>query len=157
MTSNIVAITLENFQQVILEESKSRLILVDFWAEQVPESIELKDKLAAKVAPYGEHILLATVDCQAQQQIAMQFGVQGLPTAVIVKDGQPIDGINGPQTDENIDEFLAKHLPKPEDILLTQAKELLSGNNVSEAYGIAAQAYQLDSERADIKLVFADV
>ena len=43
MNSNIVAITLENFQQVILEESKNKLILVDFWAEQVPESIELKN------------------------------------------------------------------------------------------------------------------
>ena len=44
MNSNIVAITLENFQQVILEESKTKLILVDFWAEQVPESVELKNK-----------------------------------------------------------------------------------------------------------------
>lgn len=157
MTSNIVTITMENFQQVILEDSKSKLILVDFWAEQVPESIELRDKLATRVAPYGEHMVLATVDCQAQQQIAMQFGIQGLPTAVIVKDGQPIDGISGPQTDESIEEFLNKHLPKPEDTLLKQAREYLANNDVNQAYGTAAQAYQLDSDRADIKLVYADV
>jgi len=157
VTSNIVTITMENFQQVILEDSKSKLILVDFWAEQVPESIELRDKLATRVAPYGEHMVLATVDCQAQQQIAMQFGIQGLPTAVIVKDGQPIDGISGPQTDESIEEFLNKHLPKPEDTLLKQAREYLANNDVNQAYGTAAQAYQLDSDRADIKLVYADV
>lgn len=153
---NIVAITLENFQQIVLEESKSKLILVDFWAAQVPESIELKDKLAVKVASYEDHILLATVDCQEQQQVAMQFGIQGLPTAIIVKDGQPIDGISGPQTDESIQEFLNKHLPKPEDDLLAQAKQLLEEGDNNSAYISAEQAYQYDNTRADIKLALAD-
>lgn len=157
VTSNIVAITPENFQQVILEDSKSKLILVDFWAEQVPESVELRDKLSTRVAPFAEHIVLATVDCQTQQQIAMQFGVQGLPTAVIVKDGQPIDGVSGPQTDESIEEFLNKHLPKAEDTLLEQAKNHLAEQRINDAYSDAMKAHQLDSERADIKLLLADV
>jgi putative thioredoxin len=157
VTSNIVAITPENFQQVILEDSKSKLILVDFWAEQVPESVELRDKLSTRVASFAEYIVLATVDCQTQQQIAMQFGVQGLPTAVIVKDGQPIDGVSGPQTDESIEEFLNKHLPKAEDTLLEQAKNHLTEQRANDAYSDAMKAHQLDSERADIKLLLADV
>lgn len=157
MNSNIVAITLENFQQVILDESKNKLILVDFWAEQVPESVELKNKLADKLTLASDTMVLATVDCQTQQQIAQQFGVQGLPTAVLVKDGQPLDGLTGPQTEESINEFLAKYLPKPEDDLLAQAKQFLADNNVSEAFTAISQAYQLDSERADIKFVVIDV
>lgn len=157
MNSNIVAITLENFQQVVLEESKTKLILVDFWAEQVPESVELKNKLADKLTLAAETMILATVDCQTQQQIAQQFGVQGLPTAVLVKDGQPLDGLTGPQTDESIAEFLAKYLPKPEDELLLQAKQLLSENSVAEAFTVITQAYQLDNERADIKFILIDV
>jgi len=157
VTPNTVVITLENFQQVVLEDSKSSLVLVDFWAEQVPESVELRDKLVAKVSPFPEYMVIATVDCQTQQQIAEQFGIQGLPTAVLVKDGQPIDGLTGPQTDESIQEFLDKHLPKPQDTFLLQAKEALAGQNVSEAFTLITQAYQLDNERADIKLVLADV
>ena len=157
MNSNIVAITLENFQQVILEESKTKLILVDFWAEQVPESVELKNKLASKLTLAADTMILATVDCQSQQQIAQQFGVQGLPTVVLVKDGQPLDGLTGPQTDESIAEFLAKYLPKPEDDLLIQAKQLLVEQNVNDAFIMISQAYQLDSERADIKFVLIDV
>jgi len=157
VTPNTVVITLENFQQVVLEDSKSSLVLVDFWAEQVPESVELRDKLVAKVSPFAEYMVIATVDCQTQQQIAEQFGIQGLPTAVLVKDGQPIDGLTGPQTDESIQEFLDKHLPKPQDTFLLQAKEALAGKNVSEAFTLITQAYQLDNERADIKLVLADV
>jgi putative thioredoxin len=157
VTPNTVVITLENFQKVVLDDSKSTLVLVDFWAEQVPESVELRDKLIAKVSPFPEAMVMATVDCQTEQQIAQQFGIQGLPTAVLVKDGQPIDGLTGPQTDESIQEFLDKHLPKPQDTFLLQAKEALAQRNVSEAFTLVTQAYQLDSGRADIKLVLADV
>ena len=157
MMTNSLAITLDNFQQVIIEESKNQLVLVDFWAQQIPESVELRDKLTAALANHGDTILFATVDCETQGQIAQQFGIQGLPTAVLVKDGQPLDGLTGPQTDESINEFLAKYLPKQQDLLLVQAKDLLAEGNVAEAFPIISQAYQLDNERADIKLVLANV
>jgi putative thioredoxin len=153
----MTAITLENFQQIILDESKNKLVLVAFWAQQIPESVELRDKLAAKVAPFNEQIIIATVDCETQQQIAQQFGIQGLPTAVLVQDGQPIDGVSGPQTDETIATFLDKHLPKQEDVLLAKAQTALHDKNLSDAQEAITQAYQLDDQRADIKLVLIDV
>ncbi|AWB58790.1 tetratricopeptide repeat protein [Colwellia sp. Arc7-D] len=155
--ANSIAITLENFQQVILEESKTKLVLVDFWAQQIPESVELRDKLAIALTNVGDTILYATVDCETQGQIAQQFGIQGLPTAILVQDGQPLDGLTGPQTDESISEFLAKYLPKEQDTLLTQANELVAENKIAEALPVISQAYQLDNERADIKLVLANV
>lgn len=157
MNSNTVAITLENFQPVIIEESKNKLVLVAFWAEQIPESVALRDSLALKVSAFSEQIILATVDCQTQQQVAQQFGIKGLPTAILVQDGQPIDGISGPQSEENIQTFLDKHLPKAQDVLLTQAKEALVENNLVVALSLITEANQLDNERADIKLVLADV
>lgn len=156
MNSNVVAITLENFQQVILEESKSKLVLVSFWAEQVPESIELRNALISKVEPFSEHMILATVDCETQGQIAQQFGIQGLPTAILVKDGQPLDGLTGPQTPESVEEFFNKNLPKVEDGLLNEAKLALTENDASTAYAKIIKAYEIDSERADIKIVYAD-
>ncbi|TWX57016.1 tetratricopeptide repeat protein [Colwellia hornerae] len=157
VTTNAIEITLENFQQIILEESKTKLVLVDFWAEQVPESLELKDKLAIGLQGFEQYILYATVDCQTQQQIAQQFGIQGLPTAILVKDGQPLDGLTGPQDDDSIKAFLANHLPKQEDLLLIQAQKLLADNNINDAFTVINSAYQLNSERADIKLMMADV
>lgn len=154
--SNIVDITLENFQQVILDGSKNKLILVTFWAEQVPESIELKDKLAIGVKGFDDAVILATVNCQTQQQIAQQFGIQGLPTAIMVKDGQPIDGVSGPQTDETISQFLDKHLPKPQDNLLVQAKQALLDGEANTAYTQCSKAYKLDNNRADIQLTLAE-
>ena len=153
----MIAITLDNFQQLVVEESKNKLVLVCFWAEQVPESIELRDKLAAKLAPLTEQITLATVDCQSQGQIAEQFGIKGLPTAILLDDAQPLDGISGPQDDASIAIFLDKHLPKTEDILLDQAKAALEKNQLAEAQSAITQAYQVDDSRADIKFVLIDV
>jgi len=157
MSADMIAINLENFQQVVLEESKNKLVLIAFWAEQIPESVQLRDKLAAKVAPFNEQMLMASLDCQSQQQIAQQFAIQGLPTAILVKDGQPLDGISGPQTDEGIATFLDKYLPKAQDLLLAQAQAALAENKLAEAQSAINQAYQLDAERADIKLVLIDV
>ena len=149
-------ITLQNFQQVVIEESKNKLVLIAFWAEQVPESVELKSKLEVATANFSQQMLMTSVDCQVEQQIAQQFGLQSLPTAIIIKDGQPLDGLSGPQTDDTIRELLDKHLPKPQDSLLQQAKEALAANDINTAYKAASEAYELDSERADIKLVLAD-
>lgn len=157
MSNNTIAINPENFQQVILEDSKNKLILVDFWAEQMPESVELRDKLVVRLMDLGSFVTLATVDCMAQQAIAQQFGVQSLPTAVLVKDGQPIDGISGPQTDASIDEFLSKHLPKEEDLLLMQGLDLLQKQQINESLAPLQQAFSLDDGRADIKKALADV
>lgn len=152
----MIAITLDNFQQVVVEESKNKLVLVCFWAEQVPESVELRNKLAAKLSTFTEYVTLATVDCQSQGQIAQQFGIQGLPTAILLKDAQPLDGISGPQDDASITTFLEKHLPKPEDTLLAQAKAALANKQLAEAQAAISQAYQIDDSRADIKFVLID-
>lgn len=153
----MITVTIENFQHVVVEESKNKLVLVSFWADQVPESVELRDKLAAKLANLNEHITLASVDCQSQGQIAQQFGIQGLPTAILLKDAQPLDGISGPQDDASIADFLDKHLPKPDDILLGQAKIALEANLLVEAQSAITQAHQIDNNRADIKLVLIDI
>ncbi len=153
----MIAITLDNFQQDLVDESKNKLVLVSFWAQQVPESIDLRDKLATKLADFNEYISLVTIDCESQGQIAQQFGIQGLPTAILLEDAQPVDGISGPQDDTSIATFLEKHLPKAEDLLFAQAITALANNDLSAAFKAISEAYHIDSNRADIKLTLSDV
>jgi len=153
----MIAITVDNFQQIVVQESKVKLVLISFWADQVPESVELRDKLAAKLSDLSDHITLATIDCASQGEIAEQFGIKGLPTAILLKDAQPIDGFSGPQDDENLAVFLDKYLPKPEDVLLGQARIALAEALIADAQNSITQAYQIDNSRADIKVVLIDV
>src|SRR5690606_39555660 len=65
---------------------------------------------------------LARVDCDKEPDLAMQFGVQSLPTVMLIKQGRPVDGFAGVETEQAIRDKLAPYLPKPEDELLAQAE-----------------------------------
>ena len=156
MNSNIIDLTLENFQQVMMEDSQSKLIIEQFYAQQSEACQQLMPILTAIAAEYSEQLILARVDVEQQQEIVGQFGVQGLPTLILVKEGRPLDGVAGPQTDSQVRELLEKHLPKPEELLLAQAQELVQANDYQQAYSIAKQAYEIAPELPAAKLLMAD-
>ncbi|MFQ3235922.1 MAG: putative thioredoxin [Paraglaciecola sp.] len=153
---NSVNITVENFQQVILQDSQKKLVMLEFWAEGYEPSQELAPVLQNLASVYGENLIHARVDCQAQQEIAGQFGVRNLPTVMVIKDGQPIDGFAGVESEATIRIMLEKHLPNPEDELYNQAVKLAAEQLYPEAFTLIKQAYDLDANRADIKLLLAD-
>ncbi|MFT7261353.1 MAG: putative thioredoxin [Glaciecola sp.] len=153
---NQIDVTLENFQHVILEESKSKVVMIQFWAPWSEPCAELAPVLQHMAAEYQHDLLYARVNCDEQQEIAGQFGVKGLPTVILVKDGQPLDGFAGPQEENKIREMLDKHLPKAEDGLLQSAMELVLQGNYHDAFSFAKQAFELNNARADIRLMMAD-
>lgn len=153
---NIVDINLENFQQIILQESQQKFILIDFWANNCEPCDELSPILSRISAEYPNEMILARVNCDEQPQIASQFGIRSLPTVMLVKDGQPVDGFAGPQPEPQIREMLEKHLPKAEDGLFDQAVQLVNQGDYQQAFPLIKQAYELNEQRADIKLVYAD-
>jgi putative thioredoxin len=154
--TNHVDITLENFQQIILEESKLKTIMVQFWAPWSEPCGELTPILQNIASEYNDNLLFARVNCDEQQEIAGQFGVRGLPTVILVKDGQPLDGFAGPQTEAQVREVIEKHLPKPEDGFLQSALACIELGNYHEAFTFAKQAFEANSERVDIRLTMAD-
>lgn len=154
--NNIVDITVENFQQVILHDSKEKLIMIDFWAdwcEPCKDLIPILEKLARE---YPDDLILAKVDCDRQQEVAGQFGIRSLPTVMLVKDGQPVDGFAGVQPEAQIREMLAKYLPQPEDEYLQKAAELIASGDYQNAFPLAKQAYDLNSDNIDAKFMYID-
>ncbi|MBQ4833932.1 tetratricopeptide repeat protein [Pseudoalteromonas sp. MMG010] len=159
--SNIVNLNAQNLQQVLGETSQQKLVLLNFFSPQSPECIgqtAILDKLAAQ---YSDHIVIANLDCDAEQalagQLAQQVGLQTLPTLVLLKDSAPVDLLAGVQTESQINEALAKHLPAQQDILLEQAKQALLKTDLNAAFNYAKQAYEIDNTNARIKLVLADI
>lgn len=155
-SSNIVHMTPENFQQIVLEESKNRLVMVDFWADWCEPCKTLMPILEKIAGEYPDDLLLAKVDCEEQQQISMQFGVRNLPTVILVKDGQPVDGFAGAQPEGEIRTLLEKHLPSVEDGLLASAGQFIAEGNYEEAFPLLKQVYDADPERLEVKFALID-
>ena len=155
MTELVVDITNENAQQILIEESRQRLVMVDFWADWCAPCKSLMPILEKLVREYDGQLLLARVNADQQGQISAQFGVRSLPTVVLMKDGQPIDGFVGAQPETAIRELLEKHLPKPWDILLEQGRELMAAGQAAEAVSVLRQAFELSKQRGDIGIALA--
>lgn len=58
-------------------------------------------------------MLLAKIDCEAEQDIVARFGIQSLPTVVLFKDGQPVDGFAGAQPESAVRAMLEPHVQMP--------------------------------------------
>lgn len=157
MTENVVDIDQSNAQQLLIDESFNRPVLVDFWADWCGPCKSLMPILEKLAQEYAGQFLLARVNADEQQTIAGQFGVRSLPTVFLLKDGQPIDGFMGAQPETAVRELLEKHLPKSWDILLEQGRALAGSGDFNGAMAALRQAHQQSGGRSDIGIALAQV
>ena len=155
MHQPIIDVSINNAREV-LDASMQKLVLFQFWSARSEGCKQLSPVLELIVQQYPQQLLLARVDCDKEQDLAMQFGVQSLPTVMMIKQGRPVDGFAGVETEQAIRDKLAAYLPKPEDDLLAQAEQLLATQDYAAAYPLLKDALTLAPERTEIKLWLAD-
>ena len=76
-------------------------MLVDFWAEWCGPCRVLGPVIESLSDEYDGQVKVAKVDVDANQQVAMQFGIRSIPTVVLFDKGQVVDTFVGvrPKTD----------------------------------------------------------
>jgi putative thioredoxin len=115
-----------SFETEVLQASLTTPVLVDFWAAWCEPCKALGPLLEKLAAEYNGAFRLGKVDVDKQQELAAVFGVRSIPTVVLVKDGQVLDGFAGALPEGQLREFLSRHLQPLEgapDAALDQADE----------------------------------
>jgi putative thioredoxin len=107
--------TEQNFEADVIRASLETLVLVDFWAAWCGPCKTLTPILEKVVASYGGKVKLAKVDTDAQMQLAAVFGIRSLPTVVLLKGGQMVDGFMGALPESAVREFLQRHIGTAEE------------------------------------------
>ena len=116
------------------------------------------DALLAKITEeYQGELLLAKVNCDIEQEVVARFGIRSLPTVVLFKDGQPVDGFAGAQPESAIRAMLEPHVQapaSPQGNLLESAEAAFAEGRFAEA---EAQPQQLlsDNENAAGLILYA--
>ena len=152
---HVVDIDENNAQQYLIDESFNRPVVVDFWADWCAPCKQLMPLLEKLADEYAGAFLLAKINADEQQGISGQLGVRSLPTVMVFKDGQPVDGFAGAQPETAVRELLQKHLPSPWDAKVAEATELLDQGDTAGAVGLLRSAWEESSKLLEITLAYA--
>lgn len=148
----------EQFEQLVVQNSAHKPVLVDFWAQWCAPCKVLMPLLEKITASYGGELLLAKIDCDIEQEIVARLGVQSLPTVVLFKDGTAVDGFTGAQTESDIRTFLSKHVAEPveavEDPLYT-AQSLFDNDEFAQAEALLKQLLSSDDQQPAALVLYA--
>lgn len=152
---NVIDVTLENAQQYVIDESFKRPVLVDFWADWCGPCKTLMPLLEKLAQEYNGEFLLARINADEQQTLASQFQVRSLPTVMLIKDGQPLDGFTGAQSEVQVRQMLEQHLPKAWERDLQQTQTLLEAEQYGEALPILQRVYEESGRNPQIACMVA--
>lgn len=101
--------SLAGFEQDVLLKSRETPVLVDFWATWCGPCKTLGPVLEKLAGEFNGGFLLAKVDVDKEQQLAGYFQIKSVPTVMLVKDGQIVDGFPGALPEGQLRQFLAHH------------------------------------------------
>ena len=107
----MIDVTIENFETEVIAASMQTPVLVDFWAPWCGPCKVIGPLLEKLEVAYEGRFKLVKIDSDQEQQLAGAFQIRSIPTCVLLKNGQPVDGFMGAMPEGKIREFLDKHVP----------------------------------------------
>lgn len=150
-----VEITTVNFEVEILQASMTTPVLVLFWTPRSEVSVSLGSQLAGMVDSYHGALKLARIDVDAEPQVAAMFGIRSVPTVVLVREGQPVDGFAGALPEADIREFLGKHLAAPGPSAESDDADDKPAETPEQAIARLQQEIAAAPDKAELKLDLA--
>ncbi|MBC86619.1 MAG: thioredoxin [Bdellovibrionaceae bacterium] len=92
------------FQSDVIDSGK--LTLVDFWAEWCGPCKALGPKLEELSDELGEKVNIVKINVDENRDTPQKYGVRGIPTMILFKNGEVVDQIVGNHPKEAIAELI---------------------------------------------------
>lgn len=111
-SSRIVEVSLQDFQQQVLDASAEFPVLVDFWADWCPPCIAIAPVLEKVINEREKPIRLAKleVDAGKNMKIAGQHKVRGFPTIILFSQGEEHARFSGAKSINYVEKFIADNI-----------------------------------------------
>jgi len=126
MAGNVLEVNDANFEQSVLKSEQP--VLVDFWATWCGPCKAIAPIVDEVANSYSGKAKVYKMDVDKNNSTPMRYGVRGIPTLLIFKNGQVAEQIVGYVPKETIEKALNKHVsavaPRPtEGAVLQEVKK----------------------------------
>jgi putative thioredoxin len=108
-TTHVFDATAERFEADVIQRSLQTPVLIDFWAEWCGPCKTLGPILEKLAQEFNGAFMLAKIDVEAEPELSQAFQIRSIPTVVLVKGGQLVDGFQGALPEGQLREFLKVH------------------------------------------------
>ena len=152
-----VNINPDTFQTEVVEASQAQPVLLLFWADQVPPSVQTKQVVEDLVGQFQGKVKLALSDVSQDQTLAQHLRVQGLPSLRIVHQGKIVEQVDGPVDEAQLRPLLDALTQSPADMLKAQLDQIIASEDWETAVGLLQQAVNEEPNNMAFRVEMADV
>jgi len=152
---HIADVTTADFPKGVLEKSRDVPVLVDFWAAWCGPCRMLTPLLTKLAEDYGGRFFLAKVNADSDPDVAVQYGIRGLPTLILFRHGAPVGQLVGVQPESAIRALIDRHLPNAADATAQRAAALHGAGQTEQALALLREALAADPANDRLKIELA--